>query len=595
LILTSTDLLVMLLYFAAVLAIGYALKSRIKTSRDFLEAGRSLPSWVCGLAFLGAGLGAPVVIGMGAMGARYGLQAAHFLGIGAIPAMIFAGLVLMPYYYSSKARSVPEFLGLRFDQKTRTLNACMFLAMTVFTAGVSLCLMARVMQALHVFDGLFRAFGLPPEKIFTFCMVLCAVVVLGYVELGGLGGAVWNHALQFVLLVAGLPPVAVLGLRNIGGWSGLGASLPNAFMHQWSGVAHSAGTPMGIGLAAVGLGILLGASYWCTDFRVIQIALAAKSVESARRVPLIAAIPMVFLPFLLVVPGMVAVGLPTPHTNTVSRVENGVIYHNTTVVRPEVEAGRGLVPAKIDRATGKPMLTAAGQPVLNYEMATPNLLPRFLPSGLLALGLAALLASLMSGMAANVTAFTTVFTYDLYQTHVRKEAIDRHYLAVGRWAALGAALLAVAVAFAAASSSILTALILAVSLVNVPLLATLLLGVFWKRTTGHGAFAGLIAGSCAGLLHHGLTLPAHAHPGMHGGWIAVLHSYPGAMPQSFWTAIFAFGASLIVTVAVSYCSKPRTELMGMVLARKKLVWWKRPEALAIAILLAAVAVSLFFA
>jgi SSS family solute:Na+ symporter len=592
-ILTSTDLLVMLLYFAAVLVIGYALKARIKTSRDFLEAGRSLPAWVCGLAFLGAGLGAPVVIGVGAMGARYGLQAAHFLGIGAIPAMIFVGLILMPYYYSSKARSVPEFLGLRFDQKTRTLNACMFLAMTVFTSGVSLCLMARVMQALHVFDGIFRAFSLPPEGIFTFCIVLCAVVVLGYVELGGLGGAVWNHALQFMLLVAGLLPVVVLGLRNIGGWSGLRSSLPDAYMHQWS--AHSVATPMGMGLAAVGLGIVLGASYWCMDFRVIQIAMAAKNVESARRVPLIAAIPMVFLPFLLVVPGMIAVGLPTPHTNTVTRVENGAIYHNTTVVRPEVEAGRGLVPAKTDRATGKPMLTAAGQPVLNYEMATPNLLPRFLPSGLLGLGLAALLASLMSGMAASLTAFNTVFTYDLYQAHVRKGATDRHYLAVGRWAALGAMLLAVAVAYAATGSSILTALILAVSLVNVPQLATLLLGVFWKRATGHGAFAGLIAGSCAGLLHHGLTLPAGAHPGLHGGWIAVLHSYPGAMPQSFWTAMLAFGASVGLTVAVSYSTKPRTELLGLVLARKKLVWWKRPEALAVAILLAAVAVSLFFA
>jgi SSS family solute:Na+ symporter len=292
---------------------------------------------------------------------------------------------------------------------------------------------------------------------------------------------------------------------------------------------------------------------------------------------------------------MIAVGLPTPHTNTVTRVENGAIYHNTTVVRPEVEAGRGLVPAKTDRATGKPMLTAAGQPVLNYEMATPNLLPRFLPSGLLGLGLAALLASLMSGMAASLTAFNTVFTYDLYQAHVRKGATDRHYPAVGRWAALGAMLLAVAVAYAATGSSILTALILAVSLVNVPQLATLLLGVFWKRATGHGAFAGLIAGSCAGLLHHGLTLPAGAHPGLHGGWIAVLHSYPGAMPQSFWTAMLAFGASVGLTVAVSYSTKPRTELLGLVLARKKLVWWKRPEALAVAILLAAVAVSLFFA
>jgi SSS family solute:Na+ symporter len=298
-------------------------------------------------------------------------------------------------------------------------------------------------------------------------------------------------------------------------------------------MAHAGADPMGIGFAAIGLGILLGASYWCTDFRVIQIAMAAKNLESARRVPLIAAIPLVFLPLLLVLPGMVAVGLPTPHTNTVTRVENGVIYHNTTVVRPEVEAGKGLVPAGIDPATGKPMLTASGQPLLDYQMATPNLLPRFLPSGFLGLGLTALLASLLSGMAASLTACNTVFTRDIYQVHFREGAIDRRDLAVGRWAAVGGMVLAVAIAFAATGLSIFTALILAVSLVNVPLFATLLLGMFWKRATGHGAFAGLVAGTLAGLLHHGLTMPGGAHSGIHGGWIAALHTFPNEMTQCF--------------------------------------------------------------
>jgi SSS family solute:Na+ symporter len=604
--LTPVDWLIILLYLVFVVGIGYALKQHMKTSKDFLEAGRALPTWICGLAFIGAGLGGQEVIGMGAAGAKYGLESAHLYGIGAIPAMLFVGIFMMPLYYGSKARSVPEFLRLRFDEKTRALNACSFALMTVFSSGISMYAMARLIQALHVFDGLFYAEGWPREGIFTLSIVLSAAVVLVYVLLGGLTSAIYNHVLQFFLVIAGLLPLVLLGLRNIGGWSGLKASVPAAYMHEWKGLAHAGTNPMGIefiGLG-IGLGVVLGASYWCTDFRVIQTAMASKNLESARRVPMIAAVPKLFLPFLVILPGLLAIGLPTPHTNTVVRVENGAIIHLTTVASPEAEAGKGLVPAKVNPTTGNPMLTASGEAQLDYDMATPNMLLHFLPTGVLGLGLTALLASFMSAIAANTTAFNTVFTYDLYQSYIHKGGNDRHYLVVGRWATVGAILLSIATAYAAINfNNIMDTLQLVFSLVNAPLFATFLLGMFWKRATGHGAFSGLIAGTGAALLHHGLTLPIEAHPGIHGGWITVLHHYPSEMAQNLWTAIFAFSANLIVTVVVSYCTKPRpeSELVGLVHsltprpARADLVWWKRPVAMAVAILLLAIALNIFFA
>jgi SSS family solute:Na+ symporter len=604
--LTSVDWLIMLLYFVFVLGIGFALKRYMKTSKDFFQAGRALPAWICGLAFISANLGAQEVIGMGASGAKYGLETAHFYGIGAIPAMIFVGIFMMPFYYGSKARSVPEFLRLRYDEKTRALNACSFAVMTVFSSGISMYAMARLIQALHVFDGLFRALGLPPGGIFTFSIVLSAIIVLLYIFLGGLTSAIYNEVLQFFLIIAGFLPLVILGLKNIGGWSGLKAALPVQYMHEWKGVMHASTNPMGIDIIGigVGLGFVLGSGYWCTDFLVIQTAMASHNMDSARRVPLIAAIPKMVFPFLVILPGLLAIAIATPHTTTVVRNENGVIYHETNVVPKEVEEGRGLVPAKINPVTGQPMLDASGHPLLDYDMATPNLLLHYFPTGILGLGLTALLASFMSGMAGNVTAFNTVFTYDLYQSYIHKGASDRHYLAVGRWATVGGILLSIGTAFAVISfNNILDILQLVFSIVNAPLFATFLLGMFSKRTTGHGAFAGLIAGTSAALLHHGLTLPIEARPGIHGGWIAVLHHYPSDMAQNFYGAIFAFGINFVVAVVVSLMTKPRpeSELVGLVHSltpkppRVHDRWWKSPEALAVAILLGAIALNIFFA
>ncbi len=605
--LKSVDWLIILLYFAFVIGIGFALKRYMKTSKDFFQAGRALPAWICGLAFISANLGAQEVLGMGASGAKYGLETAHFYGIGAIPAMIFVGIFMMPFYYGSKARSVPEFLRLRFDEKTRAFNAGTFAIMTVFSSGISMYAMARLIQVLHVFDGMFRSLGWPQEGIFTFSIVLSAIIVLCYIFLGGLTSAIYNEVLQFFLIVAGFLPLVIIGLKNVGGWQGLRATLPDSYMHAWHGLAHASTNPMGIDIIGIGMGLgfVLGSGYWCTDFLVIQTAMASDNMDSARRVPLIAAVPKMFFPFLVILPGLIAIALPTPRTvETVTRGADGAIIHNIQVVSPQVEQGKGIVPAKINPVTGKPMLTASGQPLLDYDMATPNMLLHYFPTGLLGLGLTALLASFMSGMAGNVTAFNTVFTYDLYQSYIRKNASDRHYLMVGRIATVAGILLSIGTAYAAiAFNNIMDTLQLVFSFVNAPLFATFLLGMFWKRTTGHGAFVGLISGTGAAMLHHGLTLPIEANPGIHGGWITVVHHYPSDMAQNFYGAIFAFSVNFIITIAVSLVTKPKpeAELVGLVHSltpkpeTSHLTWWKRPEALAVAILVVFVALSFFFA
>jgi SSS family solute:Na+ symporter len=312
---------------------------------------------------------------------------------------------------------------------------------------------------------------------------------------------------------------------------------------------------------------------------------------------------MVF-PFLVIVPGLIAISLPTPRTVTTTHEANGVIYHDTTVVPKIAEEGRGIIPAKINPVTGKAMLDASGKPLLDYDMATPNMLLHYFPTGILGLGLTALLASFMSGMAGNVTAFNTVFTYDLYQSYIHKGASDRHYLAVGRWATVGGILLSIATAYAAINfNNIMDTLQLVFSFVNAPLFATFLLGMFWKRTTGHAAFSGLISGTLAAMVHHGLTLPIEAHAGIHGGWITVVHHYPSDMAQNFYGAIFAFSTNFIITVIVSLFTKPRpeSELVGLVHSltpkppREHDRWWKSPEALGIAVLLGAIALNIFFA
>ncbi|HZD48406.1 MAG TPA: sodium:solute symporter family protein [Silvibacterium sp.] len=596
--LTLIDWLIMLLYFVFVLGIGFALKRFMKTSKDFFQAGRALPAWICGLAFISANLGAQEVIGMGASGAKYGIATSHFYWIGAIPAMIFVGVFMMPFYYGSKARSVPEFLRLRFDEKTRAYNACSFAVMTVFSSGISMYAMARLIQTLHIFDGLFTHMNMPVAWVFHFAIFLSAIIVLGYIFLGGLTSAIYNEVLQFFLIVAGFLPLVWVGLKNVGGWSGLKAALPAAYTHSWRGMTNSHNNPLGVewfGLA-MGLGFVLSFGYWCTDFLVIQTAMATDTEESARRVPLIAAIPKMFFPFLVILPGLIAIATPTV-------TQHAALQTSAATSTDAASMDKGLIPIKVNPATGQVMTDDKGNPLYDYDLAIPNMLLHYFPTGILGLGLTALLASFMSGMAGNVTAFNTVWTYDLYQSYIHKNASDAHYLKVGRWTTIGGILLSICAAYLATSfNNIMDTLQLVFSFVNAPLFATFLLGMFWKRTTGHGAFTGLVSGTVAAILHHGLTLPTDAHPGIHGGWIAVLHHYPSEMAQNFWTAIWAFSTNFIVTVVISLMTKPRPEpeLVGLVYSltpkpvEHHMAWYARPKVIAVGLLAMLVVLNLIF-
>ena len=622
--LSIIDWLIMLVYFAFVLGIGFALKRYMRTSNDFFLAGRSIPAWVCGLAFISANLGAQEVIGMGASGAKYGIITSHFYWIGAIPAMIFVGIFMMPFYYGSKARSVPEYLRLRFDEKTRAVNAFSFACMTVLSSGISMYAMALLIQTLGLLHGI-----IPDPLIFHVSVFLSAIIVLGYIFLGGLTSAIYNEVLQFFLIVAGFTPLVWIGLRNVGGWQGIKQTLPANMTHSWQGMAHASTNTLGVewvGLA-MGLGFVLSFGYWCTDFLVIQRAMAADSEISARKVPLIAAIPKMFFPFLVILPGLIAVSvtshMSTGGSQTISRAaqvpgEPGLITETLTMTSRaagsqsasvaaeplDEQHPHGIIPVKTDPVSGQAVLNADGTPVYNYDLAIPVMLLHFFPTGILGLGLTALLASFMSGMAGNVTAFNTVWTYDIYQAYINKKATDAHYLWMGRMATIGGVALSIGAAYLVTNfNNIMDALQLVFSIVNAPLFATFLLGMFWKRTTGHAAFTGLLSGTFAALLHHGLTLPADAAPGIHGGWITVLHRYPSDMAQNFWTAIFAFSVNFLVTIAVSLITRPRPEpeLVGLVYSltpkpvEGHLSWYQKPATLAVAVLAILIILNLVFA
>lgn len=564
--LTIIDWAIMVVYFVFVLGIGVALKRYMKTSKDFFLSGRSLPAWITGLAFISANLGAQEVIGMGASGAKYGIATSHFYWIGAIPAMVFVGVFMMPFYYGSRARSVPEYLKLRFDEKTRGFNAITFAAMTVFSSGISLYAMGLLLGVLLGWD-------------FTFSVMISGVIVLIYIFLGGLTSAIYNEVLQFFLIVFGFAPLVFLGLKDIGGWSGLVARLngvatsqgyqAGAWTHSWQYMSSPSSNPMGVewfGLA-MGLGFVLSFGYWCTDFLVVQRAMAADSMSAARRTPLIAAVPKMFFPILVILPGMIAIAL-TSHAGTTGFA----------------------LPQKLDGT-------------YNYDLAIPMMLGHYFPTGILGVGLTALMASFMSGMAGNVTAFNTVWTYDIYQSYIKRGASDAHYLWMGRMATVFGIAISVAAAYLATRfNNIMDMLQLVFAFVNAPLFATFLLGMFWKRATGHGAFIGLLSGTMAAAIHHGITLPHAATAGIKGGWFAVTHIYPSEMAQNFWTAIFAWTTCFVVTIAVSLITKarPEAELSGLVYSlterpkEDRLAWYKRPAVLGVIVLAAALALNIIF-
>ena len=558
--LAAIDYTILALYFAFVLGIGWMLRKKIATSGDFLTSGHSVPVWITSLAFLAANLGAQELVGMSGNGAKYGIITSHFYWVGAVPAMIFVGLFMMPFYYGSRARSVPEYLKLRFDEKTRALNALSFAGMTIFSSGIS-------MYALGLLLKLVLGWS------FTTSVLCSAAIVLAYTFLGGLTSAIYNEVLQFFLIVMGFSPLAIMAVLKAGNWSGMSArlatlTLPSGhngevMVHSWKYMAHTADNPMGIevfGLVA-GLGFVMSFGYWCTDFLVIQRAMAANSMSAARRTPIIAALPKMMMPFIVIVPGIAALAL----------AQAGVGYH---------------LPMK---ENGLP----------DYDQVLTTLMGQFYPAGMLGVGLTGLMASFMSGMAGNVTAFNTVWTYDIYQTHIKPNMPDHHYLMVGRLTTIVGVALSIGTAYLAQSfNSINDFLQLVFSFVNAPLFATFLLGMFWKRTTGHGAFFGLLSGTLAAAATHGLSTAEGK-----GGWIANLHHFPSPMAQNFWIAIMAWTTCFLVTMLVSLATDPRpeSELKGLVYGVTELkhdeaaAWYLRPVPLAIAIATLAIILNVVFA
>lgn len=538
------------LYFCFVLVIGFLLKRKIKNASDYLNR-RDLPLWICSIAFISANLGAQEVLGMAASGAKYGIMTSHFYWIGAIPAMVFLGLFMMPFYYGSRARSVPEYLALRFDEKTRGLNAISFAAMTVFSSGVSLYGLALLLQVLLGWS-------------FSVSIALAAGVVMVYTFTGGLVSAIYNEVLQFFLIVLGILPLVLVGLHNVGGFEGLAAKLPEAMMHTWTPMSSADANPMGVSAAQIilGLGFVLSFGYWCTDFLVVQRAMVTGNMRDAQRTPLIAAIPKLLLPFVVILPGLIALAL----------TKSGDAYQ---------------LPLKAD---GR----------VDYDLTLPTLLAHYYPTGLLGVGLTALMASFMSGMAGNVTAFNSVWTYDIYQAYIKKKASDQHYLTVARFANIGGILISIGTAYLATRfNNIMDLLQLVFGFVNAPLFATFLLGMFWKRATGHGAFLGLLGGTLAAAVVHGTTVAEGR-----GGWLVAepLHAYASGMAQALSIAIWAWGTCFVLTVLISLVTKPKADaqLTGLVygLTEKPKTntgaWYSNPMAIGLMVLAATLILNLIF-
>src|ERR671926_182004 len=438
-------------YFAVVLGIGFAARRRVSDSLDFFLSGRSLPAWVTGLAFISANLGAVEIIGMSANGAQFGIPTAHYFWIGAVPAMLFLGVVMMPFYYGSKVRSVPEFMLRRFGPGAHLVNALSFALAQVLIAGINLFLLASIVEAL---------LGWP----LWVSLIVAAVIVLSYITLGGLSAAIYNEVLQFFVIVAALLPLTLLGLHRVGGVGGLvdkvtesgrGEELTSWPATDLSGIGSPVLSVIGI---VFGLGFVLSFGYWTTNFVEVQRAMATKSMSAARATPIIGSFPKMFVPFIVVIPGLIA-----------------------TVLVPEV------VEAK-----------SAGNPDFDYNNSILYLIRDVLPNGLLGVALAGLLAAFMAGMAANISAFNTVFSYDLWQQYVKKDRPDEYYLRVGRLATVGATILAIGTAFIAAGySNLMDYLQTLFGFFNAPLFATFILGMFWKRMTPTAGWAGLVSGTLA--------------------------------------------------------------------------------------------------
>lgn len=636
------DYTILIAYVAFVLGIGWALSRYMKTSADFLTSARSIPTWVTGLAFISANLGALELVGMAASGAKYGISTAHFYWVGAIPAMIFLAVFMMPFYYGSKARSVPEYLKMRFDERVRALNSVAFAVMTIFASGISMNALAKLLNQLLGWD-------------YNVALWVCSGVVLLYVLKGGLTSAIYTEVLQFFMIVLGFAPVVYLGLKDVGGWHSMNHSLQtvavdpsalylkdagisyatNAWTSAWQPVlAGPAHNPMGVDWFAMifGLGFVLSFGYWCTNFLVVQRAMAAKNMTAARNTPLVAAVPKMFFPFLVIVPGMIAAALmaipdknyripPPPisqesYTKAIAAVQSASPTDSAVAVKAVGEAiGKKVDPTRIaslvaantaSKLTDEQIKQGLYNSVAenDYDSVILSLVKRYCPAGLLGLALTALLASFMSGMAGNVTAFNTVFTYDLYQAYFAKGKSDHHYFWMGKVITVVGIVLSIGAAyFASMYNNAMDIIQLVFGFVNAPLFATFLLGMFWKRTTGTGAFLGLFGGIASSAVFHALTIAQGNAPGVKGGYIKVVSTFPSEMAQNFWLAAFAFTVCLVLTLVISLATKSQktdADLKGLVYSLTprtvdhNLPFYQQPGVVGVILLIVCVILNWYF-
>jgi SSS family solute:Na+ symporter len=523
------DYLMIGMYFAVVLGIGVLARRQISDSLDFFLSGRSLPAWVTGLAFISANLGAVEIMGMSANGAQFGIPTVHYFWIGAIPAMLFLGVVMMPFYYGSKVRSVPEFMYRRFGTGAHLVNAISFAVAQLLIAGINLFLLASIVHAL---------LGWP----LWLALIIAAIIVLSYITLGGLSAAIYNEVLQFFVIVAALLPLTLIGLHRVGGWDGLKDGITSAAdanpgtvapaadqLNSWPGNALTGFTSDFWSIVGIvfGLGFVLSFGYWTTNFVEVQRAMASNSISSARKTPIIGAYPKMFVPFITILPGMIA----------------AVLVHEVAQVK-----------------AGETVAGGSSGDGVTYNDSLLYLMRDILPNGLLGLAIAGLLAAFMAGMAANVSAFNTVWSYDLWQRYIVKDRSDGYYLLVGRIATVAAVVIAIFTATLASNyTNIMNYLQTLFGFFNAPLFATFIVGMFWKRMTPTAGWVGLVSGTVAAVIV-GIA-SEDALGSLSQGWIGI--SGQGA---SFVAAGAAFVVDVVLSIVVSGFTKPKPaeELRGLV-------------------------------
>src|ERR1700734_213592 len=515
--LAPIDVVIVVFYFALVLAIGWYLKGRANTGEDFFMAGREMTAWIAGLSFLSANLGALELMGWAGSAYQYGILATHWYWIGAIPAMLFLALVMMPFYYISKTHSVPGYLKLRFGESSRALSAVSFAFITGLMSGVNMFAMAKVMQIVLGWD-------------INFSIWVSSLTVAIYVTLGGLRSAIFNEVLQFFLSWAGALLIPILGLYEAGGWSNLKLQIAHRasdqYVHLWSGLGSFGNNPMGINWVGIvfGLGAVIAMGYWTTDFLVVQRILAAKDIRSAEMAPIIGAGFKMFVPIIVILPGLLGLAvLPMK-----------------------------LVPESVAAATG----------MHSYNDVLPLMLARYCGPGLLGLGITALIAGFMSGMAGNVSAFTTVWTYDIYRPFINSKGSDSHYVSMGRWTTVIGVLVSIGTAYLVMQfASIMDYVQGLFSFFIAPLFGTVVLGMLWKRATSAGGFWGLLCGTASSI-----SMWAWVKVDPTALRYVALSPNAKALAQDMFQALWSFCICVIVTVAVSYATRPKTdpELEGLV-------------------------------